>query len=100
MTMVRQAVPLNPCWPMMEQLFTCNPWRTPHGASGCLKEDVPLWEACEGAGPGRSCGPMEKGIHTGAVWDELLPLGRTQAGEDLGELFSVGETPCWRKQSC
>lgn len=123
MTIVRQAVPLSPCWPMVEQIFTCNPWRTPCGAIGCLKKAVTLWEACEGTGPGRTCGPMEKGVHTGAgcwqgptlgecvsaglhpnekdhtgaICEELLPLGRTQVGEVHGGLFSVGETPHWRK---
>lgn len=87
MTTVRQAVLLSPFRPMVEQIFTCNPWRTPHGASGFLKEDVTLREGCDGAGPGRTCGPMEKGVHTGTG---LL------AGTHAGGVCFCGTVPQWK----
>lgn len=38
-----------------------------------------------------------EGTHTGAVHEELQPLGRTHVGEDCGGLFPAGVTPCWSK---
>ena len=112
--MVRQAVPLQPMEvyggadvhlqpredPMPEQVDARRRlW--PHGA--------PTLELA----PGRSCGPVERGAHTGAgllaglvtpwgtharaVHEELHPAGRTHAGAVRGGLSPVGGTPRWSR---
>jgi len=50
------------------------------------------------AGPGLLAGLVTlRGTHTGAVCEELQPMGRTNFGEVHGGLFPVGGTPHWSK---
>jgi len=38
-----------------------------------------------------------RGIHTGAVHEELHPVARIHVGEVSGELSPVGGKPCWSR---
>jgi len=40
---------------------------------------------------------VERRAHTGAVREELQPMGRTYVGEVCGELSPVGGTPRWSR---
>lgn len=69
-----RRLPWSPLRPMVEQISTYSLWRTPQQRWGVLKGG---WDTMESICWSRTCGPMEKGAHTGARWLAGLvnPLG-------------------------
>lgn len=79
------------------------------GAGGCPSEAVARWEAH----PGKTCGSMERGTHTGAgvlaglvtLWGKpaVSSWGTKSCWRDLfwsslqWETADCGKTPCWKK---